>query len=135
MWKVENGNTTRGYRCTEKVTAYDKNGNILGLQRNGQVGAGDNYGMIDNLTFTLNGNQLSRVDDAATASAYNGGFEFKDAVQQANEYAYDANGNLTKDLNRNISEIQYNFLNLPSRNPIQFLKFAEHGYVYGREYH
>ena len=99
----------------ERVTAYDKNGNILGLQRNGQIGAGDNYGMIDNLTYTLNGNQLARVDDAATASAYNGGFEFRDAVQQADEYAYDANGNLTKDLNRNISEIQYNFLNLPSK--------------------
>ena len=73
------------------------------------------YGLIDNLTFTLNGNQLNRVDDAVTASAYNNGFEFKDAVKQANEYAYDANGNLTKDLNKNISEIQYNCLNLPRK--------------------
>ena len=55
------------------------------------------------------------MDDATTASAYNNGFEFKDAVKQANEYAYDANGNLTKDLNRNISNIQYNFLNLPGK--------------------
>ena len=54
--------------------------------------------MIDNLTFTLNGNRLNRVDDAVTGSAYNNGFEFKDAVKQADEYAYDANGNLTKDL-------------------------------------
>lgn len=30
-------------------------------------------------------------------------------------YAYDANGNLTKDLNKNIVDIQYNCLNLPSR--------------------
>ena len=59
--------------------------------------------------------QLTRVDDAATASAYNGGFEFKDAVKQANEYAYDKNGNLNKDLNKNISSIQYNCLNLPSK--------------------
>ena len=29
--------------------------------------------------------------------------------------AYDANGNLTKDLNKNIVDIQYNSLNLPSR--------------------
>ena len=31
------------------------------------------YGLIDNLTFTLNGNQLSRMDDAVMASAYGGG--------------------------------------------------------------
>ena len=31
--------------------------------------------------------QLFRTDDAATATAYNGGFEFKDAVKQADEYA------------------------------------------------
>ena len=55
------------------------------------------------------------MDDAASAAAYNDGVEFKDAVKQANEYAYDANGNLTKDLNKNISNIQYNFLNLPSK--------------------
>ena len=55
------------------------------------------------------------MDDAATASAYNGGFEFKDAVKQANEYVYDPNGNLSKDLNKNITSIQYNCLNLPSK--------------------
>ena len=101
-------------RFTEKVTGYDKNGNILALQRYGQTGA-SSYGLIDNLTFTLDGNQLNRVDDASTATAYNNGFEFKDAVKQADEYAYDANGNLTKDLNKNISNIQYNCLNLPSK--------------------
>ena len=138
-WKAGNETTLRGYkftydgldrmldavygestsissnanRFTEKVTGYDKNGNILALQRYGQTGT-STYGLIDNLTFTLNGNQLNRVDDAVTASAYNNGFEFKDAVKQADEYAYDANGNLTKDLNKGISNISYNCLNLPS---------------------
>ena len=41
--------------------------------------------------------RLSRVDDAVMASAYGGGFEFKDGVKQVGEYTYDANGNLTKD--------------------------------------
>ena len=53
----------------ENVTGYDKNGNIKSLQRYGQTGASA-YGLIDNLTFTLNGNQLSRVDDAVSTVAY-----------------------------------------------------------------
>ena len=108
-------------RYTEQVTGYDKNGNILGLKRYGQTGA-SSYALIDNLTYTLDGNRLNRVDDAATAVAYNGGFEFTDRAKQANEYTYDENGNLTKDLNRNISEIRYNCLNLP-----QFIAFGSAG--------
>ena len=100
-------------RFSENVSEYDKNGNIKSLQRYGRTGASA-YGMLDNLTYTLNGNQLTRVDDAVTASAYNGGFEFKDGVKQSNEYAYDANGNLTKDLNKGITNMSYNCLNLPS---------------------
>ena len=75
-------------RFTEKVTGYDLNGNIKGLQRYGQTSS-TGYGLIDNLTYTLSGNKLTRVDDAVSTSAYNNGFEFKDAVQQADEYAYD----------------------------------------------
>ena len=101
-------------RFTEKVTGYDLNGNIKGLQRYGQTSS-TGYDLIDNLTYTLSGNLITRVDDATTATAYNNGFEFKDAVKQASEYAYDKNGNLTKDLNRNITSIQYNCLNLPSK--------------------
>ena len=121
---------TNADRFTEKVTGYDRNGNILSLQRYGQTGA-SSYGLIDNLTFTLNGNQLNRVDDAAGTAAYNNGFEFKDAVKQENEYAYDANGNLTKDLNRNISEIQYNFLNLPGK--VVFADGSTIEYVYAAD--
>ena len=138
-WKAGNESTVRGYKFTydgldrmlnaiygetagintnanrfsENVTGYDKNGNIKGLQRYGQTGASA-YGLIDNLTFTLNGNRLNRVDDAVAVSTYNGGFGFKDGVKQANEYTYDANGNLTKDLNKGITNISYNCLNLPN---------------------
>ena len=49
---------------------------ILGLKRYGQTGA-SSYGLIDNLSLTLNGNQLKAVNDAVTTSAYNNGFEFK----------------------------------------------------------
>ena len=110
--QIEETPLARENAFTERVTEYDKNGNILKLVRYGQTGA-NSYGVIDNLTMTLTGNQLNRVDDASTVSAYGGGFEFKDAVKQDNEYAYDANGNLTQDLNKGIEDIQYNCLNLP----------------------
>ena len=115
-------------RYTEKVTGYDKNGNILSLQRYGQTSASA-YGLIDNLTFTLAGNRPTRVDDAVAASAYNGGSEFKDGVKQANEYVYDANGNLTKDLNKGISGIQYNVLNLPTSVTFSSGGFIQYGYT------
>ena len=155
-WKAGNESTIRGYKFTydglsrlmnatygetagintntdrfsENVTAYDKNGNIKTLQRYGQTAA-SSYGLIDNLTFTLGGNQLNRVDDAAAASAYGGGFEFKDGVKQANEYTYDSNGNLTKDLNKGISTITYNVLNLP--NMVTFSDGSTIAYTYGAD--
>ncbi|KAB3950010.1 RHS repeat domain-containing protein, partial [Bacteroides uniformis] len=155
-WKAGNESTIRGYKFTydglsrlmnatygetagintntnrfsENVTAYDKNGNIKTLQRYGQTAA-SSYGLIDNLTFTLAGNQLNRVDDAAAASAYGGGFEFKDGVKQANEYTYDSNGNLTKDLNKGISTITYNVLNLP--NMVTFSDGSTIAYTYGAD--
>ena len=113
---------------TEKVMGYDKNGNIKGLQRYGQT-SGGGYGLIDNLTYTLDGNRLNRVDDAAGTAAYNSGFEFVDGASQAGEYAYDANGNLTKDLNKNIIDIQYNVLNLPTGVIYSFGGFSQFGYT------
>ena len=124
------GICTNANRFSENVTGYDKNGNIKGLQRYGQLSSAA-YGMIDNLTLTLNGNQLNRVDDAVTASAYNGGFEFKNGANAADEYSYDANGNLTKDLNKGISGITYNFLNLP--NVVTFSDGSTITYTYGAD--
>ena len=122
--------STNANRFSENVTGYDKNGNIKSLQRYGQTGASA-YGLIDNLTFTLNGNQLSRVDDAVMASAYGGVLEFKDGVKQVGEYTYDANGNLTKDLNKGITDIQYNCLNLPSA--VTFSDGSTITYVYAAD--
>ena len=45
-------------------------------------------------------------------------FEFKDGANTDKEYTYDENGNLTKDLNKKITLIQYNWLDLPSK--VQF---------------
>ena len=152
-WKAGEEQTTRGYRFTydgldrmkkaeygegerlavnpnrfnEEVTAYDKTGNILGIKRMGQTGAQE-YGLVDNLALTYSGNQLTKVTDNAASSAYNNGFEFKDGADKETEYTYDENGNLTQDLNRNIEDIQYNFLNLPQR--IEFEDGSTTEYLY-----
>lgn len=105
---------------------YDRNGNILHLQRTEQT-ITHSHGLIDDLTYTYDGNQLKAVDDASETSASNG-FEFKDGAKTAVEYSYDVNGNLIKDLNKNITDIQYNFLNLPTR--IQFGAGNSISYLY-----
>ena len=101
--------STNANRFSENVTGYDKNGNIKGLQRYGQLSS-TSYGLIDNLTLTLNGNQLSCVEDAVSTAAYGTNTAFVNGASVAGEYAYDANGNLTKDLNKGITDIQYNVL-------------------------
>lgn len=105
--------TNRG-RFNEEVTSYDKLGNILGLKRYGQTSATD-YGLIDDLSLVYSGNCLNKVTDHAASSVYGDGFEFKDGADQNAEYLYDDNGNLTKDLNKKIQDIEYNILNLPCR--------------------
>ena len=107
----ENG-TGNGHYNTEYT--YDKMGNVQTLKRYG-LRDNNQYGLIDNLTFTYNGNQVTKVEDAVSGPFYSGAFHFVNGSGATTEYTYDQNGNMTKDLNKNISSIQYNLLNLPSR--------------------
>ncbi|WP_333698550.1 RHS repeat domain-containing protein [Bacteroides congonensis] len=90
--------------------SYDKHGNMLTLSRNGNQTTA-----IDNLTFTYRGNQLMRADDTGTNSTIAGSMDFRNGTNTGDDYAYDVNGNLIKDSNKNIVDIQYNVLNLPSK--------------------
>ena len=114
-------------RFNEQVTGYDKMGNILGLKRYGQTSA-TGYDVIDDLSLSYAGNRLKKVTDRSGTSAFNNGFEFKDGIDLSTEYEYDENGNLTKDLNKNITAIQYNCLNLPSR--VMFANGNSISYLY-----
>ena len=114
-------------RFNEQVTGYDKMGNILGLKRYGQTSA-TGYDVIDDLSLSYAGNRLKKVADRSSTPAFNNGFEFKDGVDLSTEYEYDENGNLTKDLNKNITAIQYNCLNLPSR--VMFANGNSISYLY-----
>ncbi|WP_264557933.1 hypothetical protein [Flavobacterium sp. N1718] len=90
---------------------YDRNGNILSLDRNGYRDADDQLALpIDDLTYLYeaNTNQLRAVEDATGFS--NG---FKDGAHSSVEYGFDAYGNMTTDANKGIAAITYNHLNLP----------------------
>jgi RHS repeat-associated protein len=89
---------------------YDKNGNILTLQRRGHINSSTTlFDMMDNLSYTYDsGNKLIQVDDAASKTE-----GFKDVA--GTDYTYDVNGNMISDNNKGISNITYNHLNLPKR--------------------
>jgi RHS repeat-associated protein len=102
----------------ESVTRYDANGNIGGetsgtnspaLSRTGFLnGSKVNF---DNLAYRYVGNQLKNVVDASNHSS---GFTDKAGIPvTTDEFIYDENGNLKENLNRSISKITYNHLNLP----------------------
>jgi uncharacterized protein (TIGR02594 family) len=95
----------------EKDISYDHNGNIWSLKRN-TVNSGTTAATpIDELTYSLTGNLLTQVEDAAGNAQ---GFHNR-SVGQANELAYNAAGSLSKDLNKNITAISYNELNKVSQ--------------------
>ncbi|GGB70207.1 hypothetical protein GCM10007424_07690 [Flavobacterium suaedae] len=97
---------------------YDKNGNIYKLKRYGLANASlpAVYDVIDDLTYSYlpNSNQLKYVHDSANTT-----LGFTEPTSNNNQdYSYDTNGNMLKDLNKGIgtvpgNEIKYNYLNLP----------------------
>ncbi|MFV0331900.1 MAG: RHS repeat-associated core domain-containing protein [Dysgonomonas sp.] len=82
------------------------------LQRYGRL-QDMSIGLVDNLTTTYTGNQLTKVEDAVPTISRAESMDFKNYSNAAIEYTYNANGAMTKDLNKGITGIKYNFLNLP----------------------
>lgn len=97
-------------RYTESVSVYDKNSSILSLQRYGKGNAGS-YGLIDDLSYNVDGNQIRFITDKAGRLLYAGSFDFKQI--STDEYAYDANGGLVSDPNKGITSISYDNLGYP----------------------
>ena len=95
---------------------YDRNSNILTLRRRGYPQGGVwPSGTVDDLTMIYDGNRLVKVTDNADEVLVEKSFDFHDGADLAAEYAYDANGYVTRDNNRGIADIAYNYLGLPSR--------------------
>jgi RHS repeat-associated protein len=106
--------------------SYDKNGNIMSLQRNGEFDDSIVTMEIDNLVYDYdinNPNLLLKVTDSTNNP--NG---FKDGTNTNDDYDYDDNGNLKIDQNKGITNINYNHLNLPTK--IEFGTNANIEYIY-----
>jgi RHS repeat-associated protein len=114
-YKVDGAINTQTGIFNETGFTYDLNGNIKSLNRNSGLLTSS---LTDQLTYVYgsSGNQLQSVSDATAND-----LGFKDGNTSGNDYAYDANGNLTIDKNKGIitssggAGIIYNFRNLPER--------------------
>ena len=107
----ENGKKSDNYSTSY---SYDLMGNIESLTRNGLLDD-KSYGKMDDLTYEYNGNQITKITDKVSGPYYKDAMHFVDGSDAEIEYEYDKNGCMTKDLNKNISKIEYNLLNLPTK--------------------
>lgn len=107
--KPVSGNPVPG--SYDESVNYDKNGNITSLKRSGNLDHPTVTIDIDDLSYTYNGNRLMRVNDATNNPE---GFKDNGYGNTYNDYTYDANGNMTKDENKKITNVVYNHLNLPT---------------------
>ncbi|MDQ0067702.1 DUF6443 domain-containing protein [Chryseobacterium lathyri] len=93
---------------------YDLNGNIQRLKRSeGALIGGSTAQVIDNLKYDYVGNRLIKVTDEQQNPS---GYPY---LVNPNTIQYDnggiGNGNMTSHLDKGISSIQYNYLNLPKQ--------------------
>jgi len=136
--RLTNSSIENDFSRFGEALSYDKHGNITSLARGGitvhnWVGGSvptpnHTFNDVDQLNYTYNGNQVKSISDNSSGAIYTGAQDFKDNASTMDEYGYDANGNLTKDLNKKIVTMRYNSLNLP--DTIQFESGHMVSYVY-----
>ncbi|MDD4993092.1 MAG: DUF6443 domain-containing protein [Paludibacter sp.] len=93
--------------------SYDKQGNIINLWRQNDAT------FIDYVHMSYLGNQItSAYDNYGSQNQYAVKEYNNKSTTNVDEFSYDKNGNMIKDLDREIVTIKYNILNLP--DTIQF---------------
>jgi RHS repeat-associated protein len=113
---------------SESNLTYDKNGNILSLSRKCQ--RSNEIVNFDNFTYEYEGNKLIRVRETIKGQNDMKDFPYYNPeVGTAASFMYDANGNMTRDIARNINITYNNWLDLPYS--IQF-ETGRLAYTYGR---
>ena len=124
---------TNANRYDETVSEYDQNGNIKHFTRRGlsrALGSKKEYGVIDDLSINLNGNQITDITDKSSKSMYfyQGAMDFDGGSGQTKVRKYNGNGAMTQDEARGIALIEYDEWNNPNR--IQFTNGNVTKYVY-----
>ena len=82
-------------RYSERGMTYTKNGALTRLLRYGRRNT-DDFGLIDSLVMTLDGNRVLSVEDGAGSLVYENSFDFK-SNGGSGVYEYDGNGSLSVD--------------------------------------
>ncbi|NML23788.1 hypothetical protein HHL16_23100 [Pseudoflavitalea sp. G-6-1-2] len=134
-----------GLNFSVENLSYDANGNILTIKQYGWKTL-ERGALIDHLQYNYydKSNRLQNVIDAnndskttlgdfRSSARYMSTFN-QNKLQSATDYTYDANGNLKKDLNKDIGDantngIEYNILNLPETISVRNSDGSEKGTI------
>ncbi|WP_291587819.1 DUF6443 domain-containing protein [Bacteroides sp.] len=104
--------------------SYDKNGNLLSLKR--FAGSAS-----ETINMSYGGDRMYQTTQSAD---FDDGYTFKRYANNKKEYAYNTNGSLVSAVNRGISSIKYNQLNLPEQMDVKHTSAeARNEYTYDAE--
>ena len=126
---VRNGNNKNRFR---EFFEYSRNGALKRVQRSGRKQK-NGYGVIDDLYFELDGNQLYTVHDSAPSVDYAGATDFNDNKGWEQDFWYNGNGALVADANKGIAHIDYDNMNNPRRIVFTNGNTTEYVYSYAGE--
>jgi RHS repeat-associated protein len=113
---------------------YDKNSNLEEAERQGWAyvdeDGNDVYDTVDDVLVTYDGNQRKSVtSNTVSEEDYYGKMTFVDGADKGVEYAYDGNGNLTRDDNKGITNIEYDLLGNPRKVTLKNYRSIEYVYA------
>ena len=92
---------------------YDLMGNITNITRKGVNWDDEEEGYRDDATLEYDGNQLVHISNKGYKDSSSDTQIADREYSNATEFQYDANGNMTRNLNKGILKTKYNVLNLP----------------------
>jgi RHS repeat-associated protein len=104
---------------------YDIMGNLQTMNRNGKTGS-SSWGEVDKLAYSYinSGNKLQQIDDTGQNASSGGFINGNSGI----DYGYSNAGRITSDLNKGISLIEYNFLDLVKKQTFTDNRIVEYGY-------